>query len=78
MDFMLMFENFISMAQANLPIFLAAAALIILLLYKNPKLGMIVILIALVLSVVFYLITSISTTGVSSKSKLNTMKRVDN
>jgi hypothetical protein len=78
MDFMLMFENFISMAQANLPIFLAAAALIILLLYKNPKLGMTVILIALVLSVVFYLITSISTTGVSSKSKLNTMKRVDN
>ncbi len=78
MDFTVIFENFISMAQANLPMFLAAAALFILLLYRNPKVGMAVILIALVLSVVFYLISSISTTGVSSKSELNSMRRVDN
>jgi hypothetical protein len=77
MDFTHMIDGFISLAQTNLLLFLAATALIILLFYKNPKLGMTVVLVALVLAGVLYLISNLSTAGGTNKSKLGTVNPVD-
>jgi hypothetical protein len=70
MDFFGSINSIIAFFQNNLFIAGAAAILLVFLLYRKPKLFLTIFLIALFLSGVFYMISTLSSTGVSQKGKL--------
>ena len=70
MDFFGSINSIIAFFQNNLFIAIAAAILLVFLLYRKPKLFLTIFLIALFLSGVFYLISTLSSTGVSHKEKI--------
>jgi hypothetical protein len=70
MDFFGSINSIIAFFQNNLFIAIAAAILLVFLLYRKPKLFLTIFFIALLLSGVFYLISTLSSTGVSHKGKI--------
>jgi len=70
MDFFGSINSIIAFFQNNLFIAIVAAILLVFLLYRKPKLFLTIFFIALFLSGVFYLISTLSSTGVSHKEKI--------
>jgi hypothetical protein len=70
MDSFGIINSIITFFQNNLFIAIVAAVLLVFLLYRKPKLFFTIFFIALLLAGVFYLISNLSSTGVSQKEKL--------
>ncbi len=70
MDFFGIINSIITFFQNNLFIAIVSAVLLVFLLYRKPKLFFTIFFIVLLLAGVFYLISNLSSTGVSQKEKL--------
>jgi hypothetical protein len=70
MDFLAIIKSITDFFQSNLPASLAIVFLLTLLLYRKPKLFLIMVFIVLILVGALYLISGISTTGVYHKERL--------
>jgi high-affinity Fe2+/Pb2+ permease len=70
MDFLAIIKSITAFFQSNLPASLAIVFLLTLLLYRKPKLFLIILFIVLILVGVLYLISGITSTGVYQKEKL--------
>ncbi len=70
MDFFEVSRSIIGFFAGNLYISIAVAILLLFLLLKKPKLFFIIFILALLMAGVFYVISTVSSTGVSHKQKM--------
>jgi hypothetical protein len=70
MDFSLIVDSIIILLKDNLPVVIAMTFLLIILLFRKPKLFFMVCFITLLLGSVLYVISDVSSTGVAEKQEL--------
>jgi hypothetical protein len=70
MDFSLIIDSIIILLKDNLPIVIAMTFILIILLFRKPKLFFMIFFIALLLGSVLYVISDVSSTGVTKKQEL--------
>jgi len=70
MDFQAIIDTVVSFSKDNVLIAIAVGILLIFLLYRKPKLLFTIFFISLLLAGVFYLISNVSSVGVSHKEKM--------
>ncbi len=70
MGFVEIFNNIITYLQTNTPIAIAAALLLVYLVFRKPKFFLTVFFIALLLAGLLYLVEGLSSIGVSHKKSL--------
>jgi hypothetical protein len=70
MDFSLIIDSIIILLKDNLPVVIAMTFLLIILLFRKPKLFFMVCFITLLLGSVLYVISDVSSTGVAEKQEL--------
>lgn len=76
MDINLMIESLIASAQSHLSLVVAGGILLILLLYRKPKLAFALLGIAALLFGILLLISNISSSGVAKKENMVTERSV--
>jgi hypothetical protein len=70
MDFSVIIDSIVTFLKNNLSVAVAMTFILIILLFRKPKLFLMVCFIALVLGSVLYVISDVSSTGVSQKQEL--------
>ena len=76
MDFFAIINSVVSFSKANIFIAGAAGVVLLFLLYRKPKLFITLFFISLLLAGAFYLISNISSIGVSQKGKMIEDKKI--
>jgi hypothetical protein len=70
MDFSLIIDSVVTSLKNNLSIVVVMAFILIILLFRKPKLFFMICLITLLLGSILYVISDVSSTGISQKQEL--------
>ena len=70
MDFSFIIDNIVILLKDNLPIVIATTFVLIILLFRKPKLFFMIFLLTLLLGSVLYVISDVSSTAVAEKQEL--------
>jgi hypothetical protein len=70
MDFSLITDSIIILLKDNLPVVIGMTFILIILLFRKPKLFFMIFLLTLLLGSVFYVISDVSSTAVAEKQEL--------
>jgi hypothetical protein len=70
MDFSVIVNSAVTLLKNNLPIVVVMTFILVILLFRKPKLFFMILFITLLLGSVLYVISDVSSTGVSQKQEL--------